>query len=188
MTLDIHSGGDLLVCLDSSVLFDIPSLRPVIVNGESRAGRRLPKGEFLLDFYATMCDMISAGALVFPEEVAKEANDTQEKMQDLAIALTEKGWLLADHRLRRPHEDHVRSILNESHQFDVTWSDESKADVYVVAIGLTQREEFQRDSVIATNDGKMIDYCKDVGLEVLDTFSFVETVLSWRDRNLVGRP
>ena len=183
MTLGFYTGGDLLICLDSSVLFDIPSLRPINVDGKSRGGRRLPQGEFLLDFYLTMCDMISAGALIFPEEVVKEANDTLEKMQDLAIALTEKGWQLADHRLRRPHENHVRTVLNESHRFDSTWSDESKADVYVVAIGLTQREDFQRHAVVATNDGKMIDCCRDFGLEVLDTFSFVDTVLSWRESN-----
>ena len=182
MTSEDKVGGDLLISLDSSVLFDIPRLRPINVRGGRQlTGRRLPEGEFLLDFYTTMCDMISAGMLVFPEQVVREANNTEEKMQDLAIALTEKGWGLADSLLRRPDESYVRAVLNQSHKFDLTWSDESKADVYVVAIGLTQREVHQRNAVVATNDGNMINYCRDVGMRVLDTLSFVEAVIAWRD-------
>ena len=170
------------ISLDSSVLFRIPRAEPSALGEKAR--RYLPDGEYTLDFYNTMCEMVAAGDLTFPIEVRRESDQQQktdpERNYDLAVAFTQKAWDSNRRVLRVPAEEHVRNVVNRGFGRDVSLESERKADPYVIAIALTQRAH-ERDCFVATEDRKMIRCCEDLGIRVLNTREFITSVITWRD-------
>ena len=146
----------------------------------------MPKDEHLLDFYKTMCDMVAVGDLSFPIEVKQESEKQQlkdpERNYDLALAFTQKAWDENRTGLRDPSGEHVITVVNSGFAEDVALEQERKADPYVIALAMTQRDQ-GRESAVATEDRKMIRCCNDLSIRVLSTREFIDAVLSWRDRH-----
>lgn len=184
-----QTDQSLRISLDSSVLFRIPRAESVVTDSGNKEVRYMPEGEYLLDFYNTMCDMVAAGDLTFPIEVKRESEKQQRKdpqhNYDLALAFTQKAWDANRRDLRVPTQEHVGKVINLAFRRDVTLERERKADPFVIAIALTQHDRGRHWSV-ATEDKKMIRCCDDLGIRVLRTRDFIGSVLSWRDRKAVA--
>ena len=176
-----ESVGSAFICLDTSVLLEIPRLDSARI-GNDGTTMKLPKGEFLFDVYVTMCDMVKAGSLAFPEQLVAETRPPNAvRMHDLARAFAEKAWSIADRGVCQPAESQIRNVFNLASGFRPTWSGETEADPYVIAIGLTQREASGRECLIASIDGPVLDCCSELGLPTLNTIEFIEAVVSWRN-------
>lgn len=169
------------IILDSSVLFRIPRAEPV--EPGAKEVRYMPAGEYVLDFYNSMCEMVAEGRLTFPIEVKRESEKQQkedpERNYDLALAFTQKAWDVNWPELRVPSEEQVGKVVNLAFTRDVALERERKADPYVIAIALTLRGRGLEWSV-ATEDKKMIKCCGVLGIRVLNTREFIDSVLSWR--------
>ena len=171
-------GDSPLICVDSSVLFDIPHNSGPASEVGDFGRERVLKDDQLLDFYNAMCEMVEDGVLVFPERVMLEAR--KGRMQDLARAFTARAWELADRKSAVPAENHLRTVINLAYRYDVAWGDETTADAYVIAIGLTHQIDYDRECRIATRDNNIIRCCEELGLASIGTEQFVNEVGAWR--------
>lgn len=171
----LNSGP--LLCLDTSVLLNIPRREEIREGAKARYVPYFPADEFLLDFYVSMCDMVEAQALIFPEEVERESR--QDRKDDLARAFTQKAWTLADRRLRVPRDDLVGYVVAMAFREESANFDTPNADPRVIAIALTQREDRDRDVSVACDDKKMEQCCRDLRIPTLSTGEFIRVVLDW---------
>ena len=166
-TINWDSVEQPLLCIDSSVLFNIPRREEVQVGDDTKMVQYMPPNEFLLDFYVSMCDMVASQVLAFPREVERETQ--QDRQDDLARAFTQKAWTLSDRRLRTPRADLVENVIGTAFPQETVVMEGPFADPRVIAIALTQRMERDRSVSVACDDAKMARCCDHFGIPTLNT-------------------
>ena len=179
-TVNWDQSGTSLLCLDTSVLLNIPRREEIRSGNSTTWVPYFPSSELLLDFYVSMCDMVESGVLIFPREVERETR--QDRQDDLARAFTQKAWTLANRKLRTPREDLVERVLRTAFAQETVALERPFADPRVIAIALTQREHQDRNVLVACEDNQMAGCCDDLGIPTLNTHEFIAAVLGWREQ------
>ena len=179
-TISWDSGGQPLLCLDTSVLLNIPRREEIRSGSTTTWVPYMPQHELLFDFYVSMCEMVESRVLVFPSEVERETR--QDRKDDLARAFTQKAWTLSDQRLHTPRADLVERVIRTAFSREAVGSERHFADPRVIAIALTQRVEQDRTVSVACEDDKMDLCCDDLNIPTLNTHDFIRAVLDWRDQ------
>lgn len=179
--VNVDPTGTSLLCLDTSVLLNIPRREEIRSGSNTTWDPYMPPQELLFDFYVTMCEMVESGVLILPHEVVQETR--QDRQDDLARAFSQKAWTLADQELRTPRTDLVEHVVRMAFAQETVTMEKPFADPRVIAIALTQRLEQDRTVSVACEDEKMEQCCDDLGIPTLDTHQFIAAVLGWREHN-----